>query len=152
MQIFYYYGCMKDIFDLISIGLEVKDGWIGQIEVCLLYGSIKENLNMFGQLEEGVRLGIFIFEDFVLICEIFVNINNQLEVYFICLEIWGVIYGDIIWGNLLVMEQGIFMIDFCLYGYGYYFFDVVGVVLIFNREEWDIFLLGYIKLIVLFIK
>ena len=42
-------------------------------------------------------------------------------------------------------EQGISMIDFCLYGYGYYLFDAAGAALIFNRGERDIFLSGYTK-------
>lgn len=42
-------------------------------------------------------------------------------------------------------EQGISMIDFCLYGYGYYLFDAAGAALIFNGKERDIFLSGYTK-------
>ncbi|WP_405154933.1 phosphotransferase enzyme family protein [Paenibacillus sp. FSL K6-0108] len=107
------------------------------------YGSIKENLVMLEQLEEGVRRGIFTPEDFDLIRETFKNINGQLETYPRTAETWGVIHGDITRGNLLVTDQGISMIDFCLYGYGYYLFDAGGAALIFNREERDVFLSGY---------
>ncbi|WP_062322568.1 phosphotransferase enzyme family protein [Paenibacillus pabuli] len=107
------------------------------------YGSIKENLVMLEQLEEGVRRGIFTPEDFDLIRETFENINGQLETYPHNAETWGVIHGDITRGNLLVSDQGISMIDFCLYGYGYYLFDAGGAALIFNREERDVFLSGY---------
>ncbi|KAG2874935.1 hypothetical protein PC115_g24036 [Phytophthora cactorum] len=107
------------------------------------YGSIKENLVMLEQLEEGVRRGIFTPEDFDLIRETFENINRQLETYPHTAETWGVIHADITRGNLLVTNQGISMIDFCLYGYGYYLFDAGGAALIFNREERDAFLSGY---------
>ncbi|WP_024632232.1 MULTISPECIES: phosphotransferase enzyme family protein [unclassified Paenibacillus] len=107
------------------------------------YGSIKENLVMLEQLEEGVRRGIFTPEDFDLIRETFENINRQLETYPHTAETWGVIHADITRGNLLVTDQGISMIDFCLYGYGYYLFDAGGAATIFNREERDIFLSGY---------
>ncbi|MGX1831177.1 phosphotransferase enzyme family protein [Paenibacillus taichungensis] len=112
-------------------------------EVRIAYGSIKENLVMLEQLEEGVRRGIFTPEDFDLIRETFENINRQLETYPHNAETWGVIHGDITRGNLLVTDQGISMIDFCLYGYGYYLFDAGGAALIFNREERDVFLSGY---------
>jgi Ser/Thr protein kinase RdoA (MazF antagonist) len=114
-----------------------------QTEVRPAYGSIKENLVMLEQLEEGVRRGIFTPADFDLIRETFENINDQLETYPHNAETWGVIHGDITHGNLLVTDQGISMIDFCLYGYGYYLFDAGGAALIFNREERDVLLSGY---------
>lgn len=146
MQTLHQYGRMQDTPDTTGNGPEAKDSWTAQTEARPSYGSIKENLNMLGQLEEGVRLGIFTPEDFDLIRETFGNINNQLEAYPIGPETWGVIHGDITRGNLLVTEQGISMIDFCLFGYGYYLFDAAGAALIFNREERDIFLSGYTKL------
>lgn len=112
-------------------------------EVRPAYGSIKENLVMLEQLEEGVRRGIFTPEDFELIRKTFENINRQLEAYPHNAETWGVIHGDITRGNLLVTDLGISMIDFCLYGYGYYLFDAGGAATIFNREERDVFLSGY---------
>lgn len=107
------------------------------------YGNIHENLVMLGQLEEGVRLGIFTTEDFDLLRETFENINEQLETYPHHAGTWGIIHGDITRNNLLITEQGISMIDFCLHGYGYYLFDAGGAALMFNREERDIFLSGY---------
>ncbi|MFK0525459.1 phosphotransferase enzyme family protein [Paenibacillus illinoisensis] len=145
MQTLHQYGRVQDRPDTTNTGSEAKDGWTGQNEVRPSYGSIKENLNMLGQLEEGVRLGVFTPEDFALIRETFGKINNQLEAYPIGPETWGVIHGDITRGNLLVTEQGISMIDFCLYGYGYYLFDAAGAALIFHGEERDIFLSGYTK-------
>ncbi|WP_340388701.1 phosphotransferase [Paenibacillus sp. FSL E2-0151] len=107
------------------------------------YGNSHENLVMLGQLEEGVRLGIFTTEDFDLLRETFENINEQLETYPQHAGTWGIIHGDITRNNLLITEQGISMIDFCLHGYGYYLFDAGGAALMFNREERDIFLSGY---------
>lgn len=109
------------------------------------YGNIHENLVMLGQLEEGVRLGIFTTEDFDLLRETFENINEQLATYPQHGETWGIIHGDITRNNLLITDQGISMIDFCLHGYGYYLFDAGGAALMFNREERDIFLSGYTK-------
>ncbi|WP_440115750.1 phosphotransferase enzyme family protein [Paenibacillus sp. QZ-Y1] len=109
------------------------------------YGSIQENLVLLGQLEEGVRRGVFTPEDFTVIRETIENINGQLKIYPHHPETWGVIHGDITRNNLLVTDQGISMIDFCLYGYGYYLFDAGGAATIFNREERDIFLSGYTK-------
>ncbi|MGO4733676.1 phosphotransferase enzyme family protein [Paenibacillus sp. 2KB_22] len=109
------------------------------------YGNIHENLVMLGQLEEGVRLGIFTTEDFDLLRETFENINEQLATYPQHTGTWGVIHGDITRNNLLITDQGMSMIDFCLHGYGYYLFDAGGAALMFNREERDIFLSGYTK-------
>lgn len=109
------------------------------------YGNTHENLVMLGQLEEGVRLGIFTTEDFDLLRETFENINEQLETYPHDAKTWGVIHGDITRNNLLITDEGISMIDFCLHGYGYYLFDAGGAALMFNRKERDIFLSGYTK-------
>jgi len=109
------------------------------------YGNVHENLVMLGQLEEGVRLGIFTTEDFDLLLETFENINKQLATYPQHAETWGIIHGDITRNNLLITDQGISMIDFCLHGYGYYLFDAGGAALMFNREERDLFLSGYTK-------
>ncbi|MCP1181869.1 phosphotransferase enzyme family protein [Paenibacillus sp. 1781tsa1] len=109
------------------------------------YGNIPENLVMLGQLEEGVRLGIFTTEDFNLLRETFENINEQLATYPQQAGTWGIIHGDITRNNLLITDQGMSMIDFCLHGYGYYLFDAGGAALMFNREERDIFLSGYTK-------
>ncbi|WP_413406194.1 phosphotransferase enzyme family protein [Paenibacillus amylolyticus] len=116
-----------------------------QTKVRPAYGNSHENLVMLGQLEEGVRLGIFTTEDFDLLRETFENINEQLETYPQHAGTWGIIHGDITRNNLLITEQGISMIDFCLHGYGYYLFDAGGAALMFNREERDIFLSGYTK-------
>lgn len=116
---------------------------IDRTKVRLTYGNSHENLVMLGQLEEGVRLGIFTTEDFDLLRETFENINEQLETYPHQAGTWGIIHGDITRNNLLITEQGISMIDFCLHGYGYYLFDAGGAALMFNREERDIFLSGY---------
>ncbi|PQP83720.1 phosphotransferase [Paenibacillus sp. PCH8] len=120
-------------------------GQTAQADVRPSYGSIEENRVMMRQLEEGVRLGIFTVEDFELIRETFENINRQLETYPNTPETWGIIHADITRNNLLVTDQGISMIDFCLYGYGYYLFDAGGAVLMFSREEREIFLSGYTK-------
>ncbi|RPK22775.1 phosphotransferase enzyme family protein [Paenibacillus xylanexedens] len=109
------------------------------------YGNVHENLVMLGQLEEGVRLGIFTTEDFDLLRETFENINEQLATYPQHAGTWGIIHGDITRNNLLITDQGMSMIDFCLHGYGYYLFDAGGAALMFNREERDIFLSGYTK-------
>lgn len=88
------------------------------------YGNVHENLVMLGQLEEGVRLGIFTTEDFDLLRETFENINEQLGAYPLDEKTWGVIHGDITRNNL---------------------FDAGGAALMFNREERDVFLSGYTK-------
>ncbi len=116
-----------------------------QMAVRPAYGSIQENNVMLEQLKEGVRLGIFTTEDFDLLRETFENINEQLATYPQHAETWGVIHGDITRNNLLITDQGISMIDFCLYGYGYYLFDAGGAALMFNREEREQFLSGYTK-------
>ncbi|WP_339306612.1 phosphotransferase [Paenibacillus sp. FSL L8-0435] len=129
LQMLHQYGRMQNQID--------------RTKVRPAYGNSHENLVMLGQLEEGVRLGIFTTEDFDLLRETFENINEQLETYPHHAGTWGIIHGDITRNNLLITEQGISMIDFCLHGYGYYLFDAGGAALMFNREERDIFLSGY---------
>lgn len=124
---------------------ELETDTVDLTKVRPAYGSIQENLILLEQLEEGVRRGVFTPEDFTLIRETIENINGQLEIYPHRPETWGVIHGDITRNNLLVTDEGISMIDFCLYGYGYYLFDAGGAALIFNREERELFLSGYTK-------
>jgi Ser/Thr protein kinase RdoA (MazF antagonist) len=56
---------------------------------------------------------------------------------------WGIIHADINKGNLLVTEHGLALIDFCLFGFGYYLYDVPGCVLSLKADERDHFIAGY---------
>lgn len=107
------------------------------------YSDIADNVRMLEQLEVGVSLGIFEEDDFKNLKRFFELLNNRLENYPQTSNNWGIIHGDINKGNLLITQDGIGIIDFCLFGYGYYLFDVAGGVLSFKPEERDRFLAGY---------
>lgn len=113
-------------------------------EVRPTYSDITENESMLKQLELGVSLGVFEAHDFIIVKRFFEFLNARLENYPQTANTWGIIHADINKGNLLVTQDGIAIIDFCLFGYGYYLFDVAGGVLSFKQEERDHFIAGYI--------
>ncbi|AJS60559.1 phosphotransferase enzyme family protein [Paenibacillus sp. IHBB 10380] len=107
------------------------------------HAGIAENESMLKQLELGVSLGIFSADDYIILKRFFEVLNSRLETYPQTSDTWGIIHADINKGNLLVTQHGIAIIDFCLFGYGYYLYDVAGSVLSFKPDERDHFIAGY---------
>ncbi len=101
------------------------------------YSDITENESMLKKLEVGVSLGVFSADDFIIVKKCFALLNARLETYPKTANTWGIIHADINKGNLLVTQHGIAIIDFCLFGYGYYLYDVAGSVLSFKSEDRD---------------
>jgi Ser/Thr protein kinase RdoA (MazF antagonist) len=112
-------------------------------EVRPAYAGIAQNESKLKRLELGVSLGVFSGDDFITLKKIFEVLNSSLETYPQTVNTWGIIHADINKGNLLVTQHGIAIIDFCLFGYGYYLYDVAGSVLSFKPEERDHFISGY---------
>jgi len=108
------------------------------------YSGIADNEAMLKQLEVGVSLDVFSADDFIIIKKFFELHNTRLQTYPKTANTWGIIHADINKGNLLLTEHGIAIIDFCLFGYGYYLYDVAGCVLSFKSEDRDHFIAEYI--------
>ncbi|OAB45482.1 phosphotransferase enzyme family protein [Paenibacillus glacialis] len=108
------------------------------------YSDITENESMLKQLELGVSLGVFSVDDFIIVKKFFELLNARLETYPKTVNTWGIIHADINKGNLLITQHGIAIIDFCLFGYGYYLYDVAGSVLSFKPEDRLHFIAEYI--------
>jgi Ser/Thr protein kinase RdoA (MazF antagonist) len=108
------------------------------------YAGITQNELMLRRLMVGVSIGIFSENDYAALTRFFEVFNASLETYPQTANNWGIIHADINKGNLLLTPNGIALIDFCLFGYGYYLYDVAGSVLSLKPEERDYFLAGYV--------
>ncbi|WP_053376914.1 phosphotransferase enzyme family protein [Paenibacillus sp. FJAT-27812] len=108
------------------------------------YAGITQNELMLKRLKHGVSMGIFSEIDYAALTRFFEVLNASLETYPQTANCWGIIHADINKGNLLLTPNGIALIDFCLFGYGYYLYDVAGSVLSLKPEERDYFLTGYL--------
>jgi len=109
------------------------------------YAGIEQNKLMLKRLELGVSMGIFSDEDMKMLNHFFESLNSNLETYSKKSSTWGIIHADINKGNLLVTEQGLALIDFCLFGFGYYLYDVAGSVLSLKSDERGHFIAGYMR-------
>ncbi|GIP34714.1 phosphotransferase enzyme family protein [Paenibacillus sp. J2TS4] len=107
------------------------------------YAGITENEAMLERLAYGRERGIFAPADFGRMSEAFQLINERLRGYPPAPDTWGIIHADINRANVIVTHQGFTLIDYCLYGYGYFLYDAAGGVLSVPSERRDDFMEGY---------
>jgi len=120
-----------------------RSAGMGMSHVRPAYAGIAQNELMLKRLKLGVSMGIFSTEDINTLNYYFESLNSSLENYSMTGSTWGIIHADINKGNLLVSEQGLALIDFCLFGFGYYLYDVGGSILSLKADERDYFITGY---------
>lgn len=96
------------------------------------------------QISRGVEKGLFGQKEFLLVEECVQMIHTRLTEVRDEPDMFGIIHADLNMSNLLITEQEEFVfIDFGLFGYGYYLFDVAMVVLNAAAEDRDCVLEGY---------
>ncbi|MFL1671861.1 phosphotransferase enzyme family protein [Paenibacillus dendritiformis] len=107
------------------------------------YAGIGENEAMLERLTYGREHGIFAPGDFSLMREAFQLINERLRRYEPEPGTWGIIHADINRANVIVTDRGFTLIDYCLYGHGYFMYDAAGGALSVPSERRTDFMEGY---------
>jgi Ser/Thr protein kinase RdoA (MazF antagonist) len=106
-------------------------------------GSERNN-QMLSQIQRGVEQGLILPSDFNIVEQTIQLINSRLESIGKSADSWGVIHADLNMGNIIVTSKGeISFIDFGLFGFGYYLFDVSTGALMIPSENRRQFVKGY---------
>ncbi|MEC0245274.1 phosphotransferase [Paenibacillus chitinolyticus] len=107
------------------------------------YAGVEQNEEMLARIRSGLSMDLFREEDLEIVGRTFTRIADKLERHSRSGTTWGLIHADINKGNLIVTEQGFSLIDFCLFGHGYYGYDLAGCALTMKTELRDSVLEGY---------
>ncbi|MFS0839734.1 phosphotransferase enzyme family protein [Paenibacillus sp. 1P03SA] len=107
------------------------------------YADAEQNEEMLARIRSGLSMGLFREEDLEIAGLTFARIADKLERHSRSGSTWGLIHADINKGNLIVTEHGFAFIDFCLFGHGYYGYDLAGCSLTVQAESRDSVLEGY---------
>jgi Ser/Thr protein kinase RdoA (MazF antagonist) len=76
------------------------------------------------ELRQGANHGVLEPEDYDVISSVLFVVKEQLAELDARDDSWGFIHADFQLGNVVVSEQNPILIDYCLFGYGYYLFDL----------------------------
>jgi Ser/Thr protein kinase RdoA (MazF antagonist) len=76
------------------------------------------------ELRQGANHGVLDPEDYDVISSVLFVVKEQLAELDARDDSWGFIHADFQLGNVVVSEQNPIFIDYCLFGYGYYLFDL----------------------------
>ncbi|MCY9592608.1 phosphotransferase [Paenibacillus chitinolyticus] len=107
------------------------------------YAGAEQNEEMLTRIRSGLSMDLFREEDLEIVGQTFTRIADKLERHSRSGSSWGLIHADINKGNLIVTDQGLSLIDFCLFGHGYYGYDLAGCALTMKTELRDSVLEGY---------
>lgn len=106
--------------------------------------GIEYNLWMVNTIEQGLPLGLFSESDVSTIEKCITHINSRLEEIGMTSDVWGLIHGDLGFGNVIATPEGnMSFIDFGFFGSGYYLLDVAMAVSMLPAEQRDIFIESY---------
>ncbi|WP_308635511.1 phosphotransferase enzyme family protein [Paenibacillus silvisoli] len=107
------------------------------------YGA-KRIDDALGILEYGVEAGVYSAEQFAIIREVLGLVKQQMRELDTRGGAFGLIHSDFQRNNVVVAEgRNPVFIDYCLYGNGYYLFDVGSAATMFKGEARKAFLKGY---------
>ncbi|WP_165921251.1 phosphotransferase enzyme family protein [Paenibacillus albiflavus] len=97
------------------------------------------------ELRQGTNNAILNQEDYDVINSVLSIVKEQLVELDSRENTWGYIHADFQLGNVIVSEQNQypFLIDYCLFGYGYYLFDLGSASSMLKSELRKTFLDGY---------
>lgn len=95
------------------------------------------------RLKAGVKAEIFSQAEYEMIKEVLALVKVYLHELKLQEGSWGLIHGDIIPGNLIIDNNKVSLIDFCLSGYGFYLFDVGSISSEFEPHLRGFFFEGY---------
>lgn len=95
------------------------------------------------ELRQGTNNAVLNQEDYDVINSVLSIVKEQLAELDSRENSWGYIHADFQLGNVIVSEQNPSLIDYCLFGYGYYLFDLGSASSMLKSELRKTFLDGY---------
>jgi Ser/Thr protein kinase RdoA (MazF antagonist) len=95
------------------------------------------------ELRQGANHGVLEPEDYDVISSVLFVVKEQLAELDARDDSWGFIHADFQLGNVVVSEQNPILIDYCLFGYGYYLFDLGSASSMLRSELRKTLLDGY---------
>ncbi|MCL6605506.1 MAG: phosphotransferase [Paenibacillus sp.] len=95
------------------------------------------------ELRKGVKNNVLSQNDFEVIRQVLTLVKEQLTELDSREASWGYIHADLQLGNVIVAGENPSLIDFCLFGYGYYLFDLGSAASMLNTELRKTLLQGY---------
>lgn len=95
------------------------------------------------ELRQGINNGALHHDDYVVIENVLSVVKDQIAELDSRENAWGYIHADYQLGNIIVSEETPSLIDFCLFGYGYYLFDLGSASSMLKTELRKTFLEGY---------
>jgi Ser/Thr protein kinase RdoA (MazF antagonist) len=95
------------------------------------------------ELQQGVNNGALNKDDYDVIKIVLSIVKQQLTELDSRENSWGYVHADYQLGNVIVSEGNPSLIDFCLFGYGYYLFDLGSASSMLKSELRKTFLEGY---------
>lgn len=95
------------------------------------------------ELQQGANNGVLNQEDYHVISSVLSIVKEQMVELDARRSTWGYIHADFQRGNVVVSEQSPILIDYCLFGYGYYLFDLGSAASMLKSELRKTFLEGY---------
>ncbi|WP_340006826.1 phosphotransferase [Paenibacillus sp. FSL K6-0276] len=95
------------------------------------------------ELQQGTNNGFLNQEDYDVINSVLSVVKEQLTELDARENSWGFIHADFQLGNVIVSEQNPTLIDYCLFGYGYYLFDLGSASSMLKSELRKTLLDGY---------
>lgn len=95
------------------------------------------------ELGKGTDNGALNQEDYEVISSVLPVVKEQLAELDARDNSWGFIHADFQLGNVVVSEQNPILIDYCLFGYGYYLFDLGSASSMLKSELRKTLLEGY---------
>lgn len=95
------------------------------------------------ELQQGANNDVLNQEDYDVISSVLSIVKKQMVELDARKNAWGYIHADFQRGNVVVSEQSPILIDYCLFGYGYYLFDLGSAASMLKSELRKTFLDGY---------
>lgn len=94
-------------------------------------------------LKCGIEIGLYTNEQYELMKKVVEKVNDKIKILDEHSDTWGLIHADYQLGNIIIKNGEPSFIDFSLFGYGYYLFDLGSAASMLDSNKRNIFLDGY---------
>jgi Ser/Thr protein kinase RdoA (MazF antagonist) len=103
-----------------------------------------DSLELAGHdLKYGIEIGLFNSDQYELMKKVIDKVKVKIKTLDEQSNTWGIIHADFQLGNIVINSNEPSFIDFGLFGYGYYLFDLGSAATILNSDLRNTFLQGY---------
>lgn len=136
-DIIYSLGVNVAIFHEASMQFQPSNNFLRPVYSTQNLKSAMEDLKF------GIDVDLYNINQYKLMTQVADKVISKLELLDERSDAWGLIHTDYQLGNVIVSNEKLSFIDFCLSGYGYYLFDLGSAATMFDSEKRNIFLDGY---------